>query len=144
MVRLSKGAEYAIRGILHLSSKPGGAVVFIDEIAEAEDVPRAYLAKIFQVLLKKGFLRSKRGPGGGFTLISDPKKVTMLEVIEAMEGPISLNDCLISIGFCEREKKCPVHDVWREAQGRLIDYLSKSNFADLAVAGEKKLQLTVE
>ena len=144
MFRLSKGAEYAIRGILHLSSKPSNTVVFIDEIAEAEEVPRAYLAKIFQVLLKKGFLRSKRGPGGGFNLVRDAKDITMLDVIEAMEGPISLNDCMISVGFCEREKRCPIHDVWRESQKRLKDFLSNSNFADLAVAGKKKIQLVAE
>lgn len=140
MFRLSKGAEYAVRGVLHLASKPSGVVAFIDEIAEAEDVPRAYLAKIFQVLLKKGFLRSKRGPGGGFNLAREAKDITLLDIIETMEGTISLNDCLISAGFCEREDKCPVHDVWREAQKKLKDFLSNSNFKELAEAGRVKVQ----
>ncbi|MCK4738309.1 MAG: Rrf2 family transcriptional regulator, partial [Deltaproteobacteria bacterium] len=72
MFRLSRGAEYAIRGILHLSMQPMGKSYYIGDVATSQDVPRQYLAKIFQVLLKKGFLKSSRGRGGGFTLIKDP------------------------------------------------------------------------
>ncbi len=138
MFRLSKGAEYAIRGMLHLSLQPKGKVTYIDEIASAQGVPKAYLAKIFQFLSKKGFLKSTRGAGGGFMLAKDPAKITLLDVIEAMEGPIHLNDCLIHRDFCERVDTCPVHDVWRDAQEKFLESLSACTFEKLASSPKLK------
>lgn len=138
MFKLSRGAEYAIRGLLYLASQDEGKVSFIEEIGEAQDVPKAYLAKIFQTLGKKGFVKSYRGPDGGFALIKRPADISMLEVIEAMEGPMHLNDCLIHAGFCHREESCPVHDVWAQAQKKMMDFLAESNFEQLAEAGKEK------
>ncbi len=139
MFKLSKAAEYAIRGVLYLSgkeesSKPTG----IEEIARAQSVPPAYLAKLFQTLGKKGYVRSVRGHEGGFVLIKRPEEISFLNIIEAVEGPIFLNDCLINEGFCSRDKICPVHDVWGEAQSRLLDFFSSCNFKELSEAGIKK------
>ncbi|MEE9614246.1 MAG: Rrf2 family transcriptional regulator [Thermodesulfobacteriota bacterium] len=138
MFRLSRGAEYAIRGILHLASEPEGKISFIEEIARAQDTPKAYLAKIFQALTKKGFLKSFRGPDGGFMLTRPAAEVSVLDIIEAMEGPVHLNECLIHKGYCARDTFCPIHDVWHEAQKRLMDFLASCSFADLAEAGRKK------
>jgi len=91
-------------------------------------------------LSKKGFVKSTRGPGGGFRLTREPDKISLLDVIEAMEGSIHLNECLIRAGYCERDNVCPVHDVWQEAQERLVGVLSGCSLADLARAGEKKLK----
>jgi Rrf2 family protein len=144
MFKLSRGAEYAVRGLLYLSSQEEGKVSFIEEISEAQDVPRAYLAKIFQTLAKKGLVKSYRGPEGGFALVRKPAEISMLEVIETMEGPMHLNDCLIHAGFCHREESCPVHDVWAEAQKKLMDFLANSNFEELAKAGKEKAQRKAE
>ncbi len=138
MFRLSRGSEYAIRGMLHLALQPQGKISFIDEISAAQKVPRAYLAKIFQTLTKKGFLRSVRGPGGGFALRKDPAEITLLDVIEAMEGEISLNECLIHAGYCEMDSICPVHDIWREAQARFLEFLSECDFSKLAESARLK------
>ena len=138
MFKLSKGAEYAIRGLLHLSMQDPGKVSYVEEVAEAQDVPRAYLAKIFQALTKKGLLRSTRGQGGGFTLLRDPAELSVLEVIEAMEGPVHLNECLIHIGFCERDKICPMHELWAEAQSKLFKVLKGTTFAILSSAAIEK------
>jgi len=107
MFRLSKGSEYAIRGILYLAMQQPGKICFIDEIAQVQEVPRAYLAKIFQTLGKKGYLKSTRGPGGGFELGKPSAEINMLEIIETMEGDVKLNDCLIRSGYCHREQLCP-------------------------------------
>jgi Rrf2 family protein len=138
MFRLSRAAEYAIRGVAHLADNKGGEVIESEKIAKAEGVPAAYLAKLFQALAKKGFVRSVRGPEGGFTLAMSPERISLLDIIEAVEGPIHLNDCLIRPGYCQREPICPVHDVWRGAQEKLLDYLKESNFADLVVSGRVK------
>lgn len=138
MFRLSKAAEYAIRGVLYLSAKSDAKTTGIEEIAKAQEVPPAYLAKLFQTLAKKGFVRSVRGHDGGFLLARKPEDISFLEIIEAVEGPIFLNDCLIHEGYCPRDKTCPVHDVWREAQKRFLDFLTSCDFKTLAKAGEQK------
>lgn len=131
MFRLSKAAEYAIRGMLHLSIKGEAATCGIDEIAKAQDVPPAYLAKIFQFLAKKGFVKSFRGVEGGFVLTKKPRNISLLEIIEAMEGAIYLNDCLIREGYCPKDDICPIHTVWKETQMRFVDYLKGRTFEDM-------------
>jgi len=138
MFRLSRAAEYAIRGVLHLSDAPQGATVDVERVAKAQRIPVAYLAKLFQMLAKKGFVKSTRGPDGGFRLSRDPEDISVLEVIEAIEGPIFLNDCLIHAGQCQMDKVCPVHDVWREAQKRMLEYLRGSSFKGLVKASRQK------
>ena len=138
MFRLSRAAEYSIRGILHLSGTPVGETVDVVRIAKAQRVPPAYLAKLLQTLSKKGFVMSTRGPDGGFVLAKSPERINVLEVIEAVEGPIYLNDCLIQAGRCKMDTVCPVHDVWHEAQKRFLDYLHGSTFKDLVKAARQK------
>lgn len=139
MFRLSKAAEYSIRGLLHLAlNYQVDKLCDIEEIAKATDTPPAYLAKLLQQLVKKGFVRSFKGQKGGFSLARHPRDISLLAVIEAMEGPIFLNYCLISEGYCERDKSCPVHDVWGGAQKVLVDYLSGCSFERLAVDAKEK------
>ena len=138
MFRLSKAAEYAIRGVLYLSEQSERKNTGIEEIAKGQGVPPAYLAKLFQTLAKKGFVRSVRGHDGGFQLIKRPQDISFLDVIEAVEGPIFLNDCLIHEGYCPNDNVCPVHDTWKEAQDRLLDFLKGCDFRQLAIDGVKK------
>jgi len=143
MFRLSKAAEYAIRGILHLAmnySEKGDRISIIEEISKAQDVPEAYLAKILQSLVRKGFVKSFKGQKGGFALARPPKSISLLDVIEAMEGPLSLNYCLIYAGYCDREDYCPVHDAWAEAQRILVEYLSGCTFERLAASAIERME----
>jgi Rrf2 family iron-sulfur cluster assembly transcriptional regulator len=132
MFRLSKAADYAIRGLVYLSMKPDDGMSGIEEISKARDIPASYLAKLFQTLAKKGFVRSFRGPEGGFALTCSPRDINLLEVIEAVEGPIFLNECLIQRGYCPQDNVCAVHHVWRDAQSRFLDCLRSCNFERLA------------
>ncbi len=138
MFRLSRAAEYSIRGILYLSEKDGSNATDIEEISEKAEVPTPYLAKLFQTLAKKGFVRSMRGPEGGFILLKRPEAISLLEIIEAVEGPIFLNDCLIHNNYCKRESKCPIHDVWRGAEKAFLSHLQSCSFRDLVNAGIAK------
>lgn len=143
MFRLSRGAEYSIRGILYLSLKYAEKyaeenISIIEEISQASEVPVPYMAKLFQALARKGFVKSFKGQKGGFVLSKHPRDISMLDVIEAMEGPVHLNVCLIHDGFCPRDLTCSVHDVWTEAQKRLFDYLKECNFEQLALNAQKK------
>ena len=139
MFRLSRSADYAIRGLLYLSLNYGEGKLSVEEISKAKDIPVSFLAKLFQTLVKRGFVRSFRGPEGGFALTRPPRDINLLEVIEAVEGPIFLNDCLIQKGYCPQDEVCPVHDVWQETQRKFLDDLKGYNFEQLAATGREKM-----
>lgn len=142
MFRLSKASEYAIRGVLYLAiNYSEDKVSVVEEISKAQDVPLPYTAKLFQALARKGFVTSFKGQKGGFVLARHPRDISLLDVIEAMEGPIFLNVCLIYSGYCPRDVTCSVHDVWGEAQKMLIDYLKGCNFEQLALNARKKAEV---
>jgi Rrf2 family protein len=116
MMGLTQKTEYAIRGMLYVARLENSQSSSLDLIASEMKVPRSFLAKIFQILAKKGLVRSSRGVGGGFTLARPPEQITLCEIVEAMEGPIMPNQCLMGEGACSFQKTCTVHPVWRRVQ----------------------------
>ena len=131
-MRLTRGADYGIRGIICLARQPANTVVLVGEIASAEELSASYLAKIFQDLAKEGLVRSHRGAKGGFCLARPPEQITLREIIEAIEGPIALNRCLAPWEGCERSETCPVHPVLERAQDQLLAILERTTLRDLA------------
>ncbi len=132
MMELTRKGEYAIRGIIYLAQQPSGTISLVSEIAEAVQVPQTFLAKIFQSFAKLGLINSYRGTGGGFTLGRSADKITLLEIVEAVEGPIAPNRCLIASGACDRVVNCTVHPVWKDVQGKVVDILAGVSLTDLA------------
>jgi Rrf2 family transcriptional regulator, iron-sulfur cluster assembly transcription factor len=141
-MKLTRGGEYGIRGVLYLAQQEESKVSMLSAIAKAQDVPPRFLAKIFQALAKAGVVKSHRGAKGGFSLARPASEVTIKDVIEAVEGPIYLNVCLAAPGDCSRDTLCPIHSVWEEAQEKMMAVLGQKNFADLAKA-EKQLLLAI-
>jgi len=139
-MKLTRGGEYGIRGVLYLARHDDGKISMLSAIAKAQDVPPRFLAKIFQALAKAGVVKSHRGAKGGFSLARPASEITIKDVIEAIEGPIYLNVCLVGQGECSRDKICPVHAVWEEAQEKMMSVLDRANFADLAKS-EEQLQI---
>jgi Rrf2 family iron-sulfur cluster assembly transcriptional regulator len=139
-MKLTRGGEYGIRGVLYLARHDDGKISMLSAIAKAQDVPPRFLAKIFQALAKAGVVKSHRGAKGGFSLARPASEITIKDVIEAIEGPIYLNVCLVGQGECSRDKICPVHAVWEEAQEKMMSVLGRANFADLAKS-EEQLQI---
>jgi Rrf2 family protein len=131
-MKLTRGGEYGIRGVLYLAQQNNGKVSMLSAIAKEQDVPPRFLAKIFQALAKAGVVKSHRGAKGGFSLARPAAEITIKDVIEAIEGPIHLNVCLIAEGECDRDQFCSVHSVWNDAQTKMMDVLSRKNFAELA------------
>src|SRR6185369_7213646 len=119
MMELTRKGEYAIRGIVFLSAQPEVQVCLLSDIAAAVDVPQTFLAKICQQFSKIGLVRSYRGTGGGFVLGRSPERISLLEVVEAVEGPIVPNRCVTGEGECDRSKSCNVHPVWINVQERV-------------------------
>ena len=132
MMELTRKGEYAIRGIVYLASRPGDKVCLLSEIAVAVDVPQTFLAKIFQQFSKIGLVRSYRGTGGGFVLGRTPDKITLLEVVEAVEGPIMPNRCVTGEGECNRTLSCKVHPVWVNVQSKVRSILAEVTLQELA------------
>lgn len=129
---ISRKGDYAVRGMVYLASQPQGRVVLVGEIAKAMDVPPQFLAKIFQQFNKLGLVHSFRGSGGGFLLGRPAETITLCEIVEAVEGPIMVNRCVMSGGACNREEVCTVHPVWKRVQAGVIDILSGVTLKDLA------------
>lgn len=125
MMELTRKGDYAIRGIIYLAEQPQGKISLLSDIATAVDVPHTFLAKIFQQFSKTGIVKSFRGTGGGFMLANPPEKITLLEVVEAIEGTIAPNLCVISPGMCERDSFCKVHPVWAQVQVKIRQMLSE-------------------
>lgn len=132
MMELTRKGEYAIRGIVYLAKQPPGKVVLVSEVAEVTGVSQTFLAKIFQSFAKLGLVNSFRGTGGGFLLGRPATKITLRQVVEAVEGPIIPNRCLTEEGSCSREKECTVHPVWRKVQGEIAAILDSVTLEDLA------------
>ncbi|BEH10380.1 MULTISPECIES: RrF2 family transcriptional regulator [Geobacter] len=132
MMELTRKGEYAIRGVIYLAQIPPGTVALISEIAEATDVPQTFLAKILQSFAKIGIVKSFRGAGGGFILGRHPSRITLREVVEAVEGPIMPNRCLLGSGTCERDSVCGVHPVWRKVQEKVAETLDAVTLEELA------------
>jgi Rrf2 family protein len=136
MMELTRKGEYAIRGIIYLAQQPPGQVALISEIAAAAEVPQSFLAKIFQSFAKQGLVHSSRGTGGGFTLARPATAITLREVVEAVEGPILPNRCLLGAP-CDRGGKCLVHGVWQQVQSQVVNILDEVTIASLAPGGSK-------
>ncbi|MDO8282097.1 MAG: Rrf2 family transcriptional regulator [Thermodesulfovibrionia bacterium] len=135
-MQITRETDYAVRCLIHLSGTPDEVVV-IDEIAGIRDVPRSFLAKILQKLSKAGIVTSYRGVKGGFQLARKPKDITLLDVVEAIEGPVAMNKCVVDREFCDLSRTCSVHPVWVGIRAGVENLLKGYNFEMLA-ANRKK------
>src|SRR4051794_39807078 len=130
--------EYAIRGLAELTSRAGESFIMLDDVVSGTDLPRDFLAKIFQDLVRGGILRSARGRGGGFALAKAPHEVTLMSIVEAMEGPNRLDRCVIGLDKCSDTMPCAQHDLYKPIRQRLRDYLMTTTLADLAASLRSK------
>ncbi len=134
-MQITRQADYAVRAVLHLA-RNGEQRTATSTIAEEQRIPPSFLAKIVSQLSIAGLLHTSRGARGGVTLARNPKEITLLEVIEAIDGPIQLNECVSDNGACSFEDNCPLRPVWCEAQDELINRLKGTNFADMVAKGQ--------
>lgn len=139
VMQLTREGEYAIRAMIYLARQAPEKMVLISEIADAAQVPQALLAKTFQKFSKMGILRSTRGLGGGFTLGRSASRITLLQIVEAVEGPILPSRCLSGEGTCERDRTCGAHRVWRSVQQQVVSILGGATLEELALQMESDL-----
>jgi Rrf2 family iron-sulfur cluster assembly transcriptional regulator len=130
-MRLTRGSDYGLRGMLYMARQPLGQVCLVSQVAAAEELPESYLAKIFQDLARSRLLISHRGAKGGFSLVDDPQEINLLQIIEAVEGPIALAPCLDIREGCDRVNLCEIYDALDSAQAQMISVLESTTLADL-------------
>ncbi len=131
-LQLTRGGEYAVRAMTYLARLPEGSVASLHDIGQAQDIPESFLAKILQNLVHAGLAVSQRGAHGGFTLARPASDITMRDVIEAVDGPISLNQCVLWPDDCDRHGECEVHRAWIRAQEQLMSVLDSVTMASLS------------
>ena len=134
-MRLTRGSDYGLRGMLYMARQPLGQICLVSQVAAAENLPESYLAKIFQDLARNRLLMSHRGAKGGFSLVSDPQDISLLDIIEAVEGQIAIAPCLDVREGCDRAELCEIYDVLDSAQTHMLSVLKNTTLADL-VAGK--------
>lgn len=136
----SKPCEYAIRALAYLARAPKGTAGGL-EIARAEGLPAPILWKVLQNLVRKGLLRSQRGPGGGFRLARRAELITLRDVVAAVDGLDQFLECAVGLERCADDAPCPLHDSWKGIRTQFLDYLEKTTLDDMAAAVTRKKEL---
>ncbi len=128
-MQITKQADYALRAVLYLARIDDGRKASTKDIAEKQRIPPSFLAKIVSQLSIAGLIQTSRGARGGVILARPPEQVTMLDVIEAIDGPVFLNDCTENSASCPFLGSCPLKEIWCEARTALVDKLSSAKFS---------------
>ena len=134
-MQITRASDYAIRVMIHLAGLPRGSKVQQAELSKATEVSGHFLSKVLQQLVRSQFIRSQRGAGGGFALAVPAERVSLLDVVEAIEGPLHLNLCLEEGPSCCRKSWCPAHKVWADAQEAVVEVLGRASIASVAASG---------
>lgn len=133
---ITRKTDYAIRCVLYLAESMGKTVM-INEIAEKAQIPKSFLAKILQRLAKAGIVTSLRGVKGGFKLAKKAAAISLLDVVEAMEGPVAMNVCAVDRKACALSRTCCIHPVWVDIRRDMEARLGKMTFAKLLASANK-------
>ena len=129
-MQITRQADYAVRAMAYLAQlNPEQLPAATARIAQQKSIPPSFLAKIVSQLSVAGLLQTSRGARGGVSLAKPAEAISLLDVVEAIDGPILLNDCVSETGTCSFNDDCPLKPVWCEAQKQLVENLSRANFA---------------
>jgi Rrf2 family protein len=131
-MQITRQADYALRAILFLARLQPNQRAATAQIAEVQNIPPSFLAKIISQLSIAGLIHTSRGARGGVTLSRPAKDISMLEVVEAIDGPVALNDCTLNPALCPFGESCPIHEVWCVTQVDLVKKLRETNFGQFS------------
>ena len=131
-MQLTRAADYGVRVMIQLAAPQADGRVSLPALAQATGAPDSFLSKVLQALARAGLITSRRGQSGGFRITARGSRASMREVIEAIDGSICLNVCLIPGKSCSRKAHCPAHPVWARAQQAMLDVLSHTTVAAMA------------
>jgi len=131
-MQLTRAADYGVRVMIRLATSGSSVRISLPELAHATGAPESFLSKVLQALEHAGLISSRRGQMGGFRISARGRAATTREVIEAIDGDICLNVCLMPGRSCSRKPRCPAHPVWVKAQQAMLEVLSGASVSALA------------
>lgn len=137
----SNACAYAIRALSRLAMLRPDGYVLLDELCHGTDLPRHFVAKIFQDLVRQGLLASAKGRGGGFALARKPDKITLLDIVSVVDGVEHLDNCVVGMARCDDKQPCPQHDQWKAIRQHLRQFLEQTTLATMSKTLSRKLQL---
>lgn len=145
---LSNSCRYGIRAVIYIASQPeSNEKTGIKKISKDLGLPTPFLAKILQQLAKQKILSSSKGPHGGFSLLKDPKKISLIEIVNSIDGEDIFTNCVMHNGPCksvEKEKiACPLHNDYTRIRKDLINLFSKKTIHDLIVSPENSDMISI-
>lgn len=129
---IKRDTDYAIRGLLYLARTCNG-VVSCAEVAEACDMPKTFAHKIFKKMVNTGILTSQTGRAGGFQLAKPSKQIFLHDIVEAVQGPVSVSSCVLDANACAHRGKCPLSAQWGKLQRRITAFLDDTSLHDMLV-----------
>lgn len=128
-MQITRQADYAVRAVLYLTKMGPEQRASTSQIAHEQQIPPSFLAKIVSQLSVAGLLQTSRGARGGVALARNPDEISLLEVVEAIDGPVLLNECVGENGTCIFDDECPMKHVWCTAQSELVERLRSTRFS---------------
>ena len=131
-MQFSMSIEYAIHGLVYLARAPEGKAVLLGDIASSIKVPKEYTRKIFQQLTKKRLITARRGAGGGYRLARPAAEISLLDVVEAIEGSLPVYSCLRLHRHCGISPNCPVQRAFEEAREKMAEVLQATSILVLS------------
>jgi Rrf2 family transcriptional regulator, iron-sulfur cluster assembly transcription factor len=140
-MQITRAGEYGVLGLMHLARHHPGQRAMIDQMSRQERIPKSFLAKIFQNLAKAGLVTSIRGSHGGFALVKNPADISVLEIIEAVEGRIVFQRCKQAKPDCEHVGGCALCGLFERAQDGVKDALTRTSLRDL-IRQQETIDLT--
>ena len=140
-MQITRQADYAMRAVIYLATLGLDRRAATSQIAEDQSIPPSFLAKIVSQLSVAGLLQTSRGARGGVSLARAADEISLLEVIEAIDGPILLNECVADSGVCVFGETCVIRPVFCDAQAQLVSQLANTSFGELLSTNGKPLPI---
>ena len=141
-MKLTARCEYALLALTYLSRHGSEEYVSVDRIASAQRIPPRFLEQILLLLKRAGYLRSRKGPHGGYSLAKPPDKITVAEVIRVMDGPLAPIDCVSVMAHetCPMEATCGLRGLWKEVRDSVAAIMERTTFDDLVRRTKPRLE----
>jgi len=137
-MKLSSRVRYGTRAMLDLALAYGTGPVFLKDIARRQQISLKYLDRIFSSLRVARLVRGLRGKHGGYVLALPPQEISVSQIVEALDGPLELVECLSNRSFCRRVNFCVTHDIWSQLGRAMQTLLRSTTLEDLIIRQKKK------
>lgn len=135
----SRSCEYGIQAVLYLARRGKKRSVLLREISDSLGIPHHFLSKVLQLLNRRGIVVSQKGSSGGFTLARALNRITLADIVQAIDGEALLTECVLGFPECDPRNPCPAHNTWGEAKSVISGMLNQKTIGDLSKGFNKKL-----